>query len=78
MEGKDNIIVMLTEQLNEKNKEIDKYKNILSTLEHHLKQEYKDNMDTASEKCWTIAMQSMYIYNYIQELKESDSNEDIK
>ena len=52
--------------------EVERYENIIDKLEKILKETYKENMDSASEKLWAIANQSMYIYNYIQELKGSD------
>lgn len=64
-----NVINDLLKRISNLEFEVERYENILDTLEKHLLETYKENMDSASEKLWAIANQSMYIYNYIQELK---------
>ena len=71
-EGDTHVINELLKRISNLEFEVEKYENILDTLEKHLLDNYKENMDSVSEKLWTIANQSMYIYNYIQELKGSD------
>ena len=55
------------EDLLKKNNQLN---NIIETLEKHLLKTYDENRNT--QNYVHIAMQSMWIYNYIQELKGED------
>ena len=53
-------------------REKDKLITIIKKLEEHLLKMYEEYKDSECEENYTVAMQCMYIYNYIQELKGSD------
>lgn len=55
-------------------KEIERLNNIINELEHHLYQEWLEWKDSDCESIYSRAGEDKAIYDYLQELKESDSN----
>ena len=62
-----NVINELLKKISNLEYEVERYEKILKTLEEHLLEVYNEWKD--SEANYEVANQSMYIYNYIQELK---------
>ena len=54
--------------------ERDRLNNIINELEHHLYQEWLEWKDSDCESIYSRAGEDKAIYDYLQELKESDSN----
>ena len=54
--------------------EIERLNNIINELEHHLYQEWLEWKDSDCESIYSRAGEDKAIYDYLQELKGSDSN----
>ena len=67
VDEKDKTINELLKRISELEFEVERYEKMIDTLEKHLLEVYENWKD--SEVNYEIAMQSMYIYNFIQELK---------
>ena len=54
--------------------EIERLNNVINELEHHLYQEWLEWKDSDCESIYSRAGEDKAIYDYLQELKGSDSN----
>ena len=69
-DNKDKVINDLLKRISNVEYETEKLNNIIEKLEKHLLKTYEEWKDT--ETNYDIAMESMYIYNYIQQLKKEN------